>query len=435
MEVSECNPADPFFWDLPRTRRNQLFDDLLTLGPVHRRPTPDLPGLVAGESYWAVLGHSECVAVSRNPSIFSNEPQGSTLVDPPPEAAAFASLLDMDDPRHARLRGIVSRRFTARFLDSLMDSVERRANEAVESLRHSDRCDFISEYAAPFPLNVICDMMGIPADQRSAVHHHSDILSGNLDPEILEGLSSQEAVLASIQELATLMLELAAKRRERPTDDLLSALLDATIDGDALTDVELGSFFVFLLGAGYETTRNAMAHGLVALTEHPDQRAVWQADFDRIAPHAVEEIVRYATPVNYMRRTVTSDTTLADKTLSAGDKVLIVYTAANRDPQIFRHPDQFDVCRNPNPHIGFGGPGPHFCLGAHLARREITLGYRELFRQIPDIRAVGEPEFLHSAFLNGIKNARVSHHTGLILLSAVGNMRLSDICQQVGDCL
>ena len=225
------------------------------------------------------------------------------------------------------------------------------------------------------------------------------------DPEyVREGTDPLAAFIGAGQELTSLMEELAARRVVRPTDDLTTALITTNIDGEALTHAELASFFVLLVVAGNETTRNAIAHGLWALTEHPDQRAVWAADLDGVAPTAVEEIVRWASPVTWMRRTVAEDTVLAGEALHPGDKVVLYYNSANRDEDVFDDPYRFDVRRSPNPHLGFGAAGPHFCLGAHLARREIRAMFDVLLGRLPDIRATAQPERLRSDFVNGIKH-------------------------------
>jgi len=201
-----------------------------------------------------------------------------------------------------------------------------------------------------------------------------------------------------------LMEDIGKFRVEHPTDDLTSALVNANVDGEALSHAELASFFILLVVAGNETTRNAISHGLLALTEHPDQRARWQADVEGVAATAVDEIVRWATPVIWMRRTVSEETVLSGTELHPDDRVILVYSSANRDEDVFDDPYRFDVTRNPNPHVGFGAPGPHFCLGAHLARRELMVMFRELFRRLPDIESTGEPDRLRSAFINGIKH-------------------------------
>jgi cytochrome P450 len=206
------------------------------------------------------------------------------------------------------------------------------------------------------------------------------------------------------QELTTLMSDLAEARRSDPTDDVTSALVHSNIDGESLTAAEVASFFILLVIAGNDTTRNAISHGLLALDAHPDQRALWQADPVGIAATGVDEIVRWGSPIIWMRRTVGQDTVLGDQELHEDDKLLLFYNSANRDEEAFENPYTFDVRRSPNPHVGFGSAGPHFCLGAHLARQEIGVLFRQLFARLPDIAVQGEPDRLRSTFINGVKH-------------------------------
>jgi cytochrome P450 len=261
--------------------------------------------------------------------------------------------------------------------------------------------------AATLPLRIIVDMMGIPRSQERFIFDRTNVILGLADDEYVPDQTEagiMTALLGAAQDLAALVTELGEARLKDPQNDLTSALITAEVDGESLTPAELASFFVLLVVAGNETTRNAIAHGLVALTEHPDQRDAWMADFDAMAPAAVEEIVRWATPVIHFRRTCTQDARIGDQELHEGDKVVLWYASANRDAAVFDDPYAFDLRRTPNDHLGFGGPGPHFCLGAHLARREITVMFRELFRRMPDLRAAGEPVRLQSSFINGIKH-------------------------------
>jgi cytochrome P450 len=263
----------------------------------------------------------------------------------------------------------------------------------------------VTEVAATLPLEIICDMMGVPPSEYGTVFTCSNVILSNGDPEYIpEGSDPIMAFLTAGQQLTTLMTELAAYRVEHPMDDITTALISTNIDGESLTHAELASFFILLLTAGNETTRNAISHGLWALTEYPEQRAVWEADVEAVTPTAVDEIVRWGSPVIWMRRTVAEATELSGVPLAEGDKVVLFYNSANRDEAIFTDPFRFDVRRDPNPHLGFGAAGPHFCLGAHLARREIGVMFRRLFERLPDITATGEPDRLQSNFINGIKH-------------------------------
>jgi cytochrome P450 len=290
-------------------------------------------------------------------------------------------------------------------LRKLEDDVVRAARGVIDNVIDMGTCDFVTEIAAALPLKIICDMMGIPQSEYRFVFDRSNVILGAGDPEYVTDLAELvPAICQAGQELSALVEDLARFRKERPTEDLTSALINAEIDGERLTMQEIGSFFVLLVVAGNETTRNAISHGMKALTDFPEQRRIWAQDFEAIAPTAVEEIVRWATPVMHFRRTVTHDTEIAGQRIREGEKVIMWYNSANRDEAVFDDPYRFDVRRTPNEHVGYGGPGPHFCLGAHLARREITIMFHELFRRVPDLAITGEPAYLLSFFINGIKH-------------------------------
>jgi cytochrome P450 len=284
-------------------------------------------------------------------------------------------------------------------------SVEQAAVEIIDGIRDKGRCDFVSDIAAALPLKIICDMMGIPTSEYRYVFDRTNIILGAADPEYVADLAQAvPAMLQAGRELATLMEDLVRVRREHPTDDLTSALVHADVDGERLNEQEIASFFILLVVAGNETTRNAISHGAKALSDHPEQRRIWTEDFEGVAPTAVEEIVRWATPVIHFRRTATRDTTIRGQKIGAGEKVVMWYNSGNRDEAVFKDPYSFDVRRMPNEHVAFGGPGPHYCLGAHLARREINVMFRHLFRRLPDLEITGEPQPLRSFFINGIKH-------------------------------
>jgi methyl-branched lipid omega-hydroxylase len=293
------------------------------------------------------------------------------------------------------------------------DQVSVAATQIVDEVIDKGECDFVTEVAARLPLKIICDMMGVPESDYDFVFTRSNVILGATDPEYVpEGGDIAQALLAAGAELAQMVTELGQHRMKEPTDDLTSALVNANVEGEHLTEPELASFFILLVVAGNETTRNAISHGMKLLTDNPDQRKLWAEDFEGVTPTAIEEIVRVASPVIFMRRTATQDTTLGGRPVKEGDKLILYYWSANRDAEVFDDPFRFDVRRDPNPHVGFGGPGPHFCLGAHLARREITVMYRELFRRLPDIEAAGEPARLLSGFINGIKHLPVTFTPG-----------------------
>jgi methyl-branched lipid omega-hydroxylase len=410
LSVDDIDLSDLEFWAAPWVDREAGFKTLRAKRPIAFFEEAEMPEsaipLPRGPGYYAITRYHDIVEMSRHPELFCSGQSGSTIVDMPQEFLEFfGSMINMDDPRHARLRRIVSAAFNPRMVSSVEETIQQVADSIIEKVRREGECDFVTQVSSRLPLKVICDMMGIPESDYDTVFHASNVILSMGDTEYIpEGEDPLLALLNAGNELNQLMEGLAAFRVDNPTDDLTSELLHANVDGESLTHQELASFFILLLVAGNETTRNAISHGLWALTEHPDQRAAWMADIEGVTPSAVDEIVRWATPVIYMRRTVTGPTTLSDHEFKEGDKVILFYNSANRDEDVFENPDRFDVRRTPNPHIGFGAPGPHFCLGAHLARREITVMYKELFKHVPDIRTTGEPDRLLSNFINGIKH-------------------------------
>jgi cytochrome P450 len=413
VKLPELPPVDsidlskPEFWMLPAEQREAAFAALRRAKPIsfhaEFEPPPGLP-LPRGPGYWALTRHADILAVSRAPELYCSG-RGTNIPDLP-EAfnEFFGSMINMDEPRHGRLRRIVSRGFTPRQLARLEADVQRRARQTVDRVIDRGACDFVAEIAAPLPLEIICDLMGIPDSQTKFVFEQTNVILGLGDPEyVSEPSKIIPAALGAGKALADLMGELAARAPDRRRQDLTSALLDASIDGETLTQQELASFFVLLVVAGNETTRNAISHGMKALCDHPDERRRWAEDFEGVAGTAVEEIVRWSSPVMHFRRTVTRDTVLSGQPLRAGEKVVMWYGSGNRDEAVFADPFRFDVLREPNEHVGFGGPGPHHCLGANLARREIRTIFRELFQRLPDLEITGPPELLRSNFIHGIK--------------------------------
>jgi len=411
LALDEIDLSDLAFWERPWAEREGAFHLLRHERPMTWFADPDLTEASPlapppGNGYRALVRHADIVEVSRNPETYCSGQGAVSILDLPPEMVEyFAGMISTDNPRHARLRRIVSAAFNPRRIKAIEDSIEEVAQRVVTRTAPFGECDFVTEIAAPFPLEIICTMMGIPPSEFSNVLRCSNVILSNGDPEYIpEGTDPVAAFLLAGQELTQLMETLADQRIREPLDDLTTALITTNIDGEALTHAELASFFVLLLTAGNETTRNSISHALWAFTEHPDQRALWQADPTGVATTAVDEIVRWASPVIWMRRTVTEDAELSGEQLHAGDKVLLFYNSANRDEEVFSEPYRFDVRRSPNPHLGFGAAGPHFCLGAHLAKREIDVIWRVLFERLPDITATGEPERLRSNFINGIKH-------------------------------
>jgi cytochrome P450 len=406
LSPDEIHLGDPSFWLRPQDEREGAFETLRRERPVSFHEEPDVVVLPRGPGFWSLTRHADILAVSRQPELFCSG-KGSNIGDmPPPFLEFFGSMINMDDPKHARLRRIVSRGFTPRRIAQVEEGVRALATRILDAVIEKGECDFVTEIAAALPLEIICDMAGIPASQHQFVFDRTNVILGAGDPEYTDTDPAKiiPVLLQSGAELSQLAGDLARHRRGNPGEDLVSALVNAEIDGETLTDQELSSFFVLLVVAGNETTRNAISHGMKALCDFPAERARWAADFDRLAPTAVEEIVRWATPVIHFRRTATRDTEIGGQRIRAGEKVVMWYCSGNRDEAVFDDPFRFDVGRTPNAHVGFGGPGPHFCMGAHLARREITVMFREILRRMPDLEIVGEPARLASFFIHGIKH-------------------------------
>jgi len=399
------------FWDGPRPVREGVFAQLRERDELlfSKERAIEVDGeviLPAGPGFWSLVLHEDVVAASKQPELFCSG-KGSNIGDLPPEMLEFyGSMINMDDPRHARLRRIVSRGFTPRVLAQLNESIVTKAKGVVDGVAHKGTVDFVTEVSARLPLALICDLMGIPESEYDLVFDLTNIILSSGDPEFIEeGANPLEALLSAGATLAELMNTIGAERREHPTDDLTSALLHAEVDGETLTNDELASFFILLCAAGNETTRNATSHGLKLLTEHPEQRALLMEDFEGRIGGAVEEIVRLSSPVIHFRRTVTTDgAKIGDHTFDEGDKVVLWYGSANRDERVFDRPHEMDITRENSAQVGFGGPGPHFCLGAHLARRQLATIFRELFGRLPGIAMVDEPDYLRSNFINGIKH-------------------------------
>ncbi len=405
LAVDDIDLSDLEFWKRPIEEREGAFLTLREERPVSFHEEPDLEIIPRGAGYWALTRHQDILMASRTPEVFCSG-KGSNIGDMPEAFLQFfGSMINMDDPQHARLRRIVSRGFTPARLASLEDNVLRAARDIIGDVSDKGACDFVTEIAAALPLRIICEMMGIPESQYGFVFDRTNVILGAGDPEYVPDLMQAiPALLTAGSELNQLFTELAEARRKTPTQDLTSDLVNAEFEGETLSDQELASFFVLLVVAGNETTRNAISHGMKALSDYPEQRARWQANFDALAPTAVEEIIRWATPVIHFRRTATRDTEVNGQAIKEGDKVVLFYSAGNRDERAFDEPFKFDVARAPNEHVAFGGPGPHFCLGAHLARREMTIIFREIFTRLPDLNITGEPDRLVSNFINGIKH-------------------------------
>lgn len=402
--------GDPDFWRRPLQARMDDFAVLREDGPfVASTAFNNLTG--AEEAFHAVVRYDELVEISRHPLDYCSGKGSTSIADMPAEALEFfGSFIQMDDPRHARQRGIVARSFTPRRLQGVLDSVETICTEVIDDFCEKGEVDLVDALSQPFPLLVICDMMGIPRSEFGTVLDATNVILGAGDPDFLGDKDIVTALFEAGVVLTELMGELADERRKNPTDDLTSALVNAEVGEDMLAPHEVAPFFILLAVAGNDTTRTATSLGMDLLAKNPDQRRIWQENLDEVTPTAVEEIVRAASPVTFMRRTVTRPLTLSGQDFDEGDKMILFYGAANRDPRVFDDPERFDVRRDPNPHVGFGGPGPHFCLGAHLARRELAVVFRQLFTRLPDIEVTAEPTYLQAMgvpLVGGVKHLPV----------------------------
>lgn len=405
-EPDLTNPILARFWTQDAAVIDQHLAAMQANPPAFYEEPPTIEiGIPNGPGAWAITQFEHILEMSRSPEIFSSA-KGIAVVDLPLEFNAFfSSMIAMDDPRHGHLRRIVAKGFTPRMLNRLEESVVAQANKIIDDVADRGECDFVVDIAARFPLAIVCDLMGVPRSELDFVFDQTNIVLGASDPEYVpDSTNIVTALLTAGEALAELMKEVAESKRGGNGEDLTSMLVNAEVAGEQLSPSDIASFFILLVVAGNETTRNAISWGLHYISQHPEQRHIWQADVEGVTPTAVEEIVRLGSPVTYMRRTATRDTELGGVSIAAGDKLAMFYLAANRDPSVFEDPLKFDVLRDPNRHLGFGGPGPHFCLGAHLARREIGVMFRELFRRLPDIEASGPPDLLQSNFIHGIKH-------------------------------
>ncbi len=411
LSLDEIKLGDIEVWMRPD--REAIFAKLRDEAPItfHAEPLFEpAPGeemlfeAVKGAGFWAMTRFDDVLTVSRDPDTFRSTPSINIGDIPPAIAEWLGSMINMDSPKHTKLRLIVNRGFTPRQVARIEEDVHRQAAEIVDSVAGVGECDFVNDIAAILPLQVICDMLGIPREDNHRIFELTNTILGVGDPEYV---SSGIELMSAGMELFNYGLALAEDRLANPRDDITTSLMMAEIEDEngkhKLTSAELGSFFLLLVAAGNETTRNAISHGMLALTQHRRQREIWAADFANVSPTAVEEIVRWATPVIHFRRTASRDTVVGGQAIKQGDKCVMFYNSANRDERKFENPFNFNVLRSPNEHVGFGAGGPHFCLGANLARREISVMFEELFRRLPDIEISGEPAMLQSAFIHGIK--------------------------------
>lgn len=393
------------FWATTAADREVAFAELRAERPVSWHPPVEdaLMHDPNDKGFWAVTRHADIVAISRDSETFLSG-QGVLFESVPQELLeASQSFLAMDAPRHTLIRKLVHSAFTPRQVARIEESIKANARDIVAELKAAGSgVDFVDQCAKELPVRTLSDMVGIPESEREKVAHAADAMVSWADPVYLAGRNPLEVLLESQMYLHQVANTLAAERREHPGNDLISALVHAEVDGDRLTDAEVAAFFVLLAVAGNDTTRQTTSHALVALTDFEDQRAWLMEDFDDRIGVAVEEMVRWASPVMTFRRTAAMDVELGGQQIAAGEKVVMFYASGNWDTEVFDRPDVLDLGRRPNSHVGFGGGGRHFCLGAHVARTQLRAIFSELLHQLPDIRA-GQPDYLQGNFVHAIR--------------------------------
>ncbi|MGV0795403.1 cytochrome P450 [Mycolicibacterium elephantis] len=407
---TERPPFDPVsispveFWAQSFDEREKAFKILRDERPVSWHPPlegsmmePEIDGV------WVVTRHEDVAYVSKNPELFCSG-QGITFEAVPEELlAATQSFLGMDGAEHATLRRLVSSVFTPRQVAKIKDQIERKARQIVDDLLETKEGDFVEQVAKRLPMWTIYEMLGLPEEQRDEAARLAEGMVAWADPEVAAGREPSQVLTDSLVGLLDIGISLAQARREKPENDLMTSLVQAEVDGRQLTDDELGPYFVLLSVAGNDTTKTTTTFTTIALDRHPEQKALLQQDFDKHIKVAIEEFVRWATPVMTFRRTATQDTELRGQHIREGDWVAMVYSSANRDDRVFKNPYEFDITRTPNPHLGFGGGGPHYCMGAFLAKIQLEAIFRELILRAPNLR-VGQPEYLTGNFITAVKS-------------------------------
>ncbi|MFM9441744.1 cytochrome P450 [Streptomyces acidiscabies] len=383
------------------------FADLRSVEPVRWIPQSDNVAGFQDEGYWAVTRHADVRYVSTHPELFSSSVNTAIIrfndhIDRASIEAQRLIMLNMDPPEHTRVRQIVQRGFTPRSIRALEERLRHRAHDIVETVRgHEDPFDFVTQVACELPLQAIAELIGIPQDDRARVFDWSNKMIAYDDPEFAV---TEEVGQQSAAEIIAYAMDMAGERKKCPAKDIVSTLVAAEDEGNLNSD-EFGFFVLMLAVAGNETTRNAITHGMHAFLTHPEQ---WELYCRERPSTMAEEVVRWATPVVSFQRTATQDTELGGKRIKKGERVGLFYASANHDPEVFENPDRFDVMRDPNPHLGFGGGGPHYCLGKSLAVLEIDLIFNAVADAMPGIRLVEDPRRLRSAWINGVKELRVS---------------------------
>lgn len=396
-------------WDMDAFQRQEhhaMLEKLREADPgIHWIDEGDI-----GPGYWAITRQSHLKEINRQAEIFSSNKGGTQMQERVrgDDIDSFQNdslMLSMDPPKHTRYRRIVSRGFTPRMINLLEDYLLNRTQMIIDRVSEAGKAEFVTDLSAELPLQAIAEMVGIPLDDRSKIFDWTNSMIGADDPDFAK---SEEDVMAAFGELFAYSNALQNDRRDKPADDIITTLLSADVDGEKLDEVEFDMFFLLLCVAGNETTRNSITRGMMGFFEFPDQWELYKSDPDKYADTMVDEVVRWATPVLNFRRQAMQDYEIAGVKIKENDKIVMWHIAANRDPRAFDDPWKFDITRTPNDHVGFGGGGPHFCLGSNLAKMEIALMFKGIAERLPDIHPVGEPSYLRSNFIGGVKDLPVA---------------------------
>jgi len=407
--ASPSIPADFDFLDADVNLAGLPIDELAELRasePVHWVSVPDGCGGFEDDGYWIVTKHADVKEVSRRSDVFSSWLNGAIPTWPKEMTREEVELqrsvmLNMDAPHHTRLRKIISRGFTPRAISRLEAELAQRAENIVKTAAASGGGDFVEQVSCELPLQAIAGLLGVPQEDRDKLFRWSNEMTGGTDPEYAHVDPAQSSM-----ELIMYAMAMAAERSENPTDDIVTALIQADIDGEKLSDDEFGFFVIMLAVAGNETTRNSITHGMIAFANNPDQWALYKKERPSTA---ADEIVRWATPVSAFQRTANQDLELGGVQIKKGQRLVMSYRSANFDDEVFQDPLTFNILRDPNPHVGFGGTGAHYCIGANLARMTINLIFNAVADHMPDLTPISEPERLRSGWLNGIKHWHVNY--------------------------
>ncbi len=402
-------PADFDFLDATLNLERLPVEELAELRasePVHWVDVPGGTGGFGDKGYWLVTKHADVKEVSKRNDVFSSWQNGAIPVWPKEMQFEQIELqrsvmLNMDAPHHTRLRKIISRGFTPRAIGRLEEELSQRAQNIAKTAAAEGSGDFVEQVSCELPLQAIAGLLGVPQDDRDKLFRWSNEMTGGEDPEFADVDPAQSSM-----DLIMYAMAMADERGKNPTDDIVTTLIQADIDGEKLSDDEFGFFVIMLAVAGNETTRNSITHGMIALSQNPDQ---WELYKKERPSTTADEIIRWATPVSAFQRTALEDTELSGVQIKKGQRLVMSYRSANFDEEVFDDPHSFNIMRDPNPHVGFGGTGAHFCIGANLARMTINLIFNAVADHMPDLKPIGEPERLRSGWLNGIKHWQVDY--------------------------